>query len=332
MAISKITLNGVTQMDVTQKTVTENTMLNGVTSLKNDGTDITGNIQSKTSSDLTASGATVTAPAGYYGSAATKTVSSMTLPTSASASATSGYTSKTTISRSTSDQYINIPTGYNSSGAYYKVSAVENGTAGTPTATKGTVSNHAISVTPSVTNTTGYITGGTKTGTAVSVSASELVSGVIQVYQNCTDFASGRLTATTATVNGMTYSWNNGVCSVYGTASATSYHWIDSGAQNLPSGMTVGYTGYEIFKTSKTGVQMIIAFYNSSSGFVSEFITSTIRTFTVPTNAAKWRIGLVCAKNVSFTQADPAIVNLSDIHVADPIKVTNYDDAVILVV
>ncbi len=127
MAISKITLNGVTQMDVTGKTVTSSSMLNGVTALKNDGTDITGSITSKTSSDLTVSGATVTAPAGYYGSAATKSVTS--------------------------------------------------GTAGTPTATKGTVSNHAISVTPSVTNTTGYIEGGTKTGTAVSVSASELVSG-----------------------------------------------------------------------------------------------------------------------------------------------------------
>lgn len=57
------------------------------------------------------------------------------------------------------------------------VSAVATGTAGTPTATKGTVSNHSVSVTPSVTNTTGYITGGTKTGTTVSVSASELVSG-----------------------------------------------------------------------------------------------------------------------------------------------------------
>lgn len=57
------------------------------------------------------------------------------------------------------------------------VAAMPTGTAGTPTATKGTVSNHAIAVTPSVTNTTGYITGGTKTGTAVTVSASELVSG-----------------------------------------------------------------------------------------------------------------------------------------------------------
>ena len=57
------------------------------------------------------------------------------------------------------------------------VNAMPSGTAGTPTATKGTVSSHSVSVTPSVTNTTGYITGSTKTGTAVTVSASELVSG-----------------------------------------------------------------------------------------------------------------------------------------------------------
>jgi hypothetical protein len=57
------------------------------------------------------------------------------------------------------------------------VAAMPTGTAGTPTATKGTVSNHSISITPSVTNTTGYITGSTKTGTPVTVSASELVSG-----------------------------------------------------------------------------------------------------------------------------------------------------------
>ena len=57
------------------------------------------------------------------------------------------------------------------------VNAMPSGTAGTPTATKGSVSNHSISVTPSVTNTSGYITGSTKTGTAVTVLASELVSG-----------------------------------------------------------------------------------------------------------------------------------------------------------
>lgn len=59
----------------------------------------------------------------------------------------------------------------------YASASVPAGTAGTPSASKGTVSNHSVSVTPSVTNSTGWITGSTKTGTAVTVSASELVSG-----------------------------------------------------------------------------------------------------------------------------------------------------------
>jgi hypothetical protein len=61
-----------------------------------------------------------------------------------------------------------------------------SGTAGTPTATKGTVTNHSVSVTPSVTNTTGYITGSTITGSAVTVSASELVSGTLSITDNGT--------------------------------------------------------------------------------------------------------------------------------------------------
>ena len=83
--------------------------------------------------------------------------------------------SGTTVTPSTSSQTIG-GANYMMEGAV-TVSAMPSGTAGTPTATKGAVNNHAISVTPSVTNTTGYITGSTKTGTAVSVSASELVSG-----------------------------------------------------------------------------------------------------------------------------------------------------------
>jgi len=76
------------------------------------------------------------------------------------------------------------------SGGYYggTVSkSVASGTTGTPSASKGTVSNHSISVTPSVTNTTGYITGGTKTGTAVTVTASELASGNKEITSNGTN-------------------------------------------------------------------------------------------------------------------------------------------------
>lgn len=60
------------------------------------------------------------------------------------------------------------------------------GIAGTPVATKGTVSNNSISITPSVTNTTGYINGGTINGTPITVSASELVSGTLSVNSSGT--------------------------------------------------------------------------------------------------------------------------------------------------
>lgn len=81
-----------------------------------------------------------------------------------------------TVNPTTSQQSITYDSGYTGLGTV-TVNAMPNGSAGTPMATKGTVSNHTVSVTPSVTNTTGYITGSTKTGTAVTVSASELVSG-----------------------------------------------------------------------------------------------------------------------------------------------------------
>ena len=62
--------------------------------------------------------------------------------------------------------------------------ALPAGTEGTPTATKGAVSNHSVQVTPAVTNSAGVIEGGTKTGTPVTVSASELVSGNLPITQN----------------------------------------------------------------------------------------------------------------------------------------------------
>lgn len=49
-------------------------MLSGVTAYGSSGAKITGTIETKTGSNLTASGATVTVPAGYYASQATKSV------------------------------------------------------------------------------------------------------------------------------------------------------------------------------------------------------------------------------------------------------------------
>lgn len=87
-------------------------------------------ISRKSSTDLTASGATITAPAGYYAASAS---------------------------------FI-----------------VDAGTINNPTATKSAVSNNSITVTPHVNYSAGFInTSGTRDGTAVTVSASELVSGTL---------------------------------------------------------------------------------------------------------------------------------------------------------
>lgn len=130
----------------------------------------TGTIATKSSSDLTVSGATVTAPAGYYSSAASKSVASMTLPTSAST--TGSGTNKATIGRSTSTQYINIPTGYNSSARRYTISATPNGSATTPSTT--ITANPTISV-----NSSGLITATTSASQNITptVSAGYVSSG-----------------------------------------------------------------------------------------------------------------------------------------------------------
>ena len=120
--------------DVTDTTATASDCVSGKYLYLSTGQKVQGSIATKTSTDLSASGKTVTVPAGYYASEVTKDVAT--------------------------------------------------GTAGTPTATKGAVSNHSISVTPSVTNTGGYITGSTKTGAAVTVTASELASGTKSITSN----------------------------------------------------------------------------------------------------------------------------------------------------
>ena len=191
--VNKVDLNGVTVLDLTSDTVTPETLLVGTTAHNAKGEIITGTLgggitpsgnKAITATTSTQTGIDVTNYATV--SVAPTPSETKSVTTNGDVTPSSGkLLSKVTVNvptgteRDSSDltvsgATVNVPAGLYSSAAS---KSVASGTAGTPTASKSAVSNNSVTVTPSVTNTEGYITGGTKTGTGVKVSASELVSG-----------------------------------------------------------------------------------------------------------------------------------------------------------
>ena len=146
-------------------------MLDGVTAYAN-GTKVTGTIETKTSSNLTASGATVTAPAGYYATQATKSVSSgsATAPSTISGTSASVSTGTNTLTLSkTISVTPTVTAGY-----------VSSGTAGNASVslTASVTTKGAATITPGTTNQT--ISSGTYlTGTQTISGDANLVAGNI---------------------------------------------------------------------------------------------------------------------------------------------------------
>lgn len=215
------------------KTVVSNGTYNALTDNLDGYSSVTVNVpstspslQSKTNISPTESSQTITADSGYDG------LSSVQINAISSSYIGSEIDQNDSTDLTVSGDTVTVPSGYYATSAS---KAVASGTAGTPVAMKGTVSSNSISVIPSVTNTTGYITGDTKTGTAVTVSASELVFGTYTVdgsgTANVTNYASisvpagieGTPSATKGTVSNHSISVTPSVTNTSG--------WIAGGTQ-----------------------------------------------------------------------------------------------------
>lgn len=185
------------------------------------------------SSNLTASGATVTAPAGYYANNASKTIA--------------------------------------------------GGSVGLPYATKGTVSGHAVSVTPFVTSTTGYITGQTRTGSAVSVSASELVSGTLPITSNGTGIDVTNYAAVDVSVSGGSPNLQTKTKSYTPTESAQSetvtadvgYDGLDEVSVSVGA-ISSTYVGSGIAQRTSSDLSASGATVTAPSGYYANAATKTI--------------------------------------------------------
>ena len=163
------------------------------------------------------------------------------------------------------------------------VRAMTTGTRGTPTATKGTVFSHSVAVTPSVTNTTGYITGSTITGTAVTVSASELVSGSLSITSNDTYDVTNYRSAVVnvsggggATVEALTVTANG----TYTAPTGTAYSPVTVNVPLRPCDQFLRTAGYHSYTDSANLPNDFVVYYPSMTSCYQMFYSVTLNNIT----------------------------------------------------
>lgn len=173
-----ITKDNKVLLDLTSDTVAADKMVKGVTSHDKYGNLVTGTIESKTSNDLTVSGATVNVPAGHYSTAA-----SASLPIGSATTPATTITKNPTISVSSAGKITASVSGTQSVTPSVTAGYVSSGTAGTITvsgsATKTLTTQAAQTITPGTSNKT-IASGRYLTGTQTIKGDSNLVASNIK--------------------------------------------------------------------------------------------------------------------------------------------------------
>lgn len=269
------TIVNISAVDISNDTVDAAHLLSGYTAHDSGGNAITGAYvaptfatQSKTKSytpSETAQSETVSPDGGYDGLSSVS-VSVAAIPSSYVGS---GVARKSSSDLTASGDTVTVPAGFYENSAS---KSVASGSAGTPTATKGTVSNHSVTITPSVTNTTGYITGSTKTGTAVTVNVSELESGDKSITANGNNIDVSGYSTVSVNVSGGS---SKNVQAYIGYASRTANSY---GATSVT--LTVAKTGtYNVswcaWRSSSSGTMGTNLHIGSSSGTNQQTWTGT---------------------------------------------------------
>ena len=207
--LSKVTVNAIpaAYQDVSGVTATASDVLAGAIFVDSTGAEVEGTISSKDSTDLVVSGATVTAPAGFYGSDASATVASGALDAYGTASGT--ISSVTATYDSTNDEFDITGTGaisgtatamVETAGYVTALSRAQGSVSGTATldaALPVIVGSTAITgtkkVTPVISRTTTTATGATNVGSG-DASTTKPSSGYFVSVKSAAN--TGTLTAT----------------------------------------------------------------------------------------------------------------------------------------
>ena len=259
MSVKKIEFDGKTLIDLTKDTVAAGSMLNGVTAHNNEGDIITGNIPTKTAANLTANGKTVTVPAGYYSTQATKDVASVARANTTMTSTKSTDNKKITITAS-NNQGTGYVTGANKTASRDvtlsisgktatasdgNVSISQNVADGAILATNGSISADGTTYTQAKINASaGYITAGEKIGGATF--ANTATQG--KTYKNISG-----TTAAPILVSGSSLFINKGYTDDVEISLARLVPNGASPVQSIKNGMLTSVSAYDSDGTLVTG-------------------------------------------------------------------------------